>query len=278
MQEASIPTPRKTVNLSRFAVELYRRSPTLCISPLVFAAVLITWEVYVRAAGVSDLLLPPPSMIAVALRDGFVSGILIHNFMVTFTEMILGFFAALVLAFVIGGLISQLRLVEAALFPFVIALQSMPKIALAPLILIWVGFGMESKVVTAAISAFFPLTIATIAGLRGAPPEKIDLLRAMGASRLKIFWLVQLPEALPFIFAGINIGIVMAVLGAIVGEFIGARAGLGQLLIQMNYDMDVAGMFSILVVLIAMGLALNFGVQWLRTKLVFWKRPSTIIR
>jgi NitT/TauT family transport system permease protein len=162
--------------------------------------------------------------------------------------------------------------------PFVVALQTTPKIAIAPLILIWVGFGIQSKILTAGISAFFPLVISTIVGLRSVPPDKIDLLRSMGASRRKIFTIVQFPEALPFIFAGINIAIVMAVLGAIVGEFIGAKAGLGQLLLQMNYKMDIAGMFSILVVLIAMGLTLNFGVQWLRTRLIFWKKPSIIIR
>ena len=100
----------------------------------------------------------------------------------------------------------------------------------------------------------------------------------MGASRYKIFRLVQFPEALPFLFAGISIAVVMSVLGAIVGEFIGAKAGLGQLLMQMNYNLDIAAMFSVLLVLVAMGLVLNFTVQWLRDRLIFWKKPSVIIR
>jgi NitT/TauT family transport system permease protein len=259
-------------------VRLYRRNPSAVVAPFTFTAVLLGWEFYVKATGVSDLVLPAPSQIAVALYDGLRSGLLIEHFLVTFTELTVGFVGALVVALLMGTLISQSRLAEAALFPFVVALQTTPKIAIAPLILIWVGFGIESKILTAGISAFFPLIVSTIVGLRSVPPEKIDLLRAMGASRRKIFSIVQFPEALPFIFAGINIAIVMAVLGAIVGEFIGAKAGLGQLLLQMNYKMDIAGMFSILVVLIAMGLSLNFGVQWLRAKLIFWKKPSIIIR
>lgn len=257
---------------------LYRRNPSLLIAPVMFAAFLLAWEVYVDASGISDLVLPPPSKIAVALRDGIVSGLLVRHFIVTFTEVLFGFVSAFIAALVLGTMISQFRLIEAALFPFVVALQTIPKIALAPLLLIWVGFGIESKILIAAISAFFPLIVSTIVGLRAAAPEKVDLLRAMGASRYKIFRLVQFPEALPFLFAGISIAIVMAVLGAIVGEFIGAKAGLGQLLMQMNYNLDIAAMFSVLIVLVAMGLALNFTVQWLRDRLIFWKKPSVIIR
>jgi len=274
----SFPKPRGGKSLAGTVSRVYRRNPGFLVAPVVFVLFVVGWEFSVKAAGVSDLVLPAPTQIASALVDGLNSGLLARHFFVTFTEFSLGFLGALAAALVIGTLISQFRLVEAAAFPFIIALQSMPKIAIAPLILIWFGFGIESKMITAGISAFFPLVVSTVAGLRGVPTDKIDLLRAMGASRLKIFKLVQLPEALPFIFAGVNIAIVMAVLGAIVGEFIGAKAGLGQLLLQMNYQMDIAGMFSVLVVLIAMGLALNFGVQWLRAKLIFWKKPSVLIR
>ena len=257
---------------------LYARNPSIVIAPAMFTTFLVVWEVYVDTSGISDLVLPPPTKIALALRDGIASGLLPRHLLVTFTEVLLGFGGALIAALVLGTLISQFLLIEAALFPFVVALQTIPKIALAPLLLIWVGFGLEGKILIAALSAFFPLVVSTIVGLRAAPPEKIDLLRAMGASRYKIFRLVQFPEALPFLFAGISIAVVMAVLGAIVGEFIGAKAGLGQLLMQMNYNLDIAAMFSVLLVLVAMGLVLNFTVQWLRDRLIFWKKPSVIIR
>ncbi len=248
------------------------------VAPLVLAVALVGWESYVKATGMSDLVLPAPTQILASLVDGLSSGLYFPHFLATFTEVAAGFSCAAVLALVIGGLISQFRIIEAAFYPFIVALQTMPKVALAPLILLWVGFGIESKIVTAGLSAFFPIVVSTIVGLRSAPSEKIDLLRALGANRYKIFKLVQLPEALPFIFAGVNIGIVMAVLGAIVGEFVGAKMGLGYLLMQFNYNMDLAGMFSILVILSVMGMVLNFSVLWLRGKIIFWKKPSVIIR
>jgi len=160
------------------------------------------------------------------------------------------------------------------LFPYVVAIQTLPKIAVAPLVLIWVGVGLESKVVIAAMVSFFPMLVNTIVGLKSTPADKIDLMRSLSASRWKIFWYVQLPEALPFIFAGLNVGIVLSVLGAIVGEFIGAKVGLGYLILQMNYIMDIAGMFAALVVLGVMGILLNSGMQYVRRRVIFWQSDS----
>jgi NitT/TauT family transport system permease protein len=146
-----------------------------------------------------------------------------------------------------------------------------PKVAVAPLILIWVGLGIEGKVLIAATVCFFPMLVNTIVGLRSAPQNEIDLLRSLSASRWKIFRYVQLPEALPFIFAGLNIGLVLSVLGAIDGEFVGAKAGLGYLILQMNFSMDVSGNFAALLLLGLMGVALDMLTQYLRRKIVFWK-------
>lgn len=247
-------------------------------APTVFVCGIIFWEMYIRVTGLSDLVLPAPTQIAAARKHGLVTGLYIPHFVATLTAVVVGFSCSAVLAIVIGGLISQFRIVEAAVYPFIVAIQTMPKVALAPLILLWVGFGIESKIVTAGLISFFPMIVSTITGLRSAPPEKIDLLRSLGATRYKIFTLVQLPEALPFIFAGINIGIVMSVLGAIVGEFVGAKQGLGYLLIQFNYNMDIASMFAVLVILALTGMVLNFSVMWARTKIIFWRKPSAIIR
>ena len=120
------------------------------------------------------------------------------------------------------------------------------------------------------------MLVNTIAGLKAAPQDEIDLLRSLSASRWKIFRYVQLPEALPYIFTGMNIGLVLSVLGAIIGEFIGAKSGMGYLILQMNYNMDISGMFAALVLLAAMGIFLNFIAQFIRRKVVFW-RPDTLI-
>jgi NitT/TauT family transport system permease protein len=194
----------------------------------------------------------------------------------TMSAVVLGFLASAAAAFLLGTLISQVRLIELTLFPYVVAIQTLPKIAIAPLILIWVGVGIESKVVIAATVSFFPMLVNTIVGLKSTPQDKIDLMRSLSSSRWKMFWYVQLPEALPFIFAGLNIGIVLSVLGAIVAEFVGAKAGLGYLILQMNYNMDISGMFAALVVLGMMGIVLNSAMTFARRRIVFWQSDQFI--
>ena len=137
--------------------------------------------------------------------------------------------------------------------------QSMPKVALAPLIIVWFGLGLTSKVINAALVAFFPLMVNTIVGLRSADEDRINLMRSLAATRSQIFWMLQLPNALPYIFAGLEIAMIFALIGAIVAEFVGAQAGLGMLIQSMNFTMDVAGQFSVLLILSMVGLFSNSG-------------------
>lgn len=264
--EQAPPAVKRTAKWRR------RRAVTNRLLVVAFGVLLFAaWELAARMLHISELLLPAPSRIVGALIDGFRSGLFTTGLKATLSEIVLGFLLAASAAFVCGVAISQIRIVEVMLYPYIVALQTLPKIAIAPFVLIWVGFGIESKVVIAAMVAFFPILVNTIVGLKSAPPEKIELMRSLSASRPKIFWYIQLPEALPFIFAGLNIGIVMSVLGAIVGEFIGAKAGLGYLLLQMNYNMDVVGMFAVLVLLGIMGIVLNALMQFARRRIVFWQ-------
>ncbi len=250
--------------------------PETILIPVVAIVLFGGWELYCRTQGISDLLLPAPSQIVVALIQGFQSGILLDGLRATFIEIVLGFLLSASVAFVLGTLISQIRVLEATLYPYVVAIQTMPKIAIAPLILVWVGFGIESKVIIAAMVSFFPMLVNNIAGFKSTPPQKIELMRSLSASRWKIFRYLQLPEALPYVFAGLNIGIVLSVLGAIVGEFVGSKEGLGYLIIQMNYSMDIAGVFSALVVLGVMGMVLNFIAQYARRKIIFWQSDRPV--
>jgi NitT/TauT family transport system permease protein len=233
------------------------------------------WEWYVTAFGVSQLILPAPSSILVALYQGLASGQLVSALMTTLQAIVLGFALSATAAIVLGTLISQNRLIEAAVYPYVVALQTLPKIAIAPLILVWLGLGIESKIFIAALVSFFPMLVNTITGLKAASSDKLELMLSLTASPTKTFFLVKLPEALPYIFAGLQIGIVLAVLGAIVGEFVGSKAGLGYLIIQMNYSMDVAGMFAVLVILGLMGVVLNVLITTLRKRVIFWQNTDT---
>ncbi|MGQ0524472.1 MAG: ABC transporter permease [Betaproteobacteria bacterium] len=251
-----------------------RSRPEWVCVPITLVLAIGGWEWYVKAYQVSAVILPPPSQIVRALYSGLASGLYLKALAVTLQAIVLGFLLSASVAFVLGTLISQIRLLEATIYPYVVALQTLPKIAIAPLILVWVGLGIESKIIIAALVSFFPMLVNTITGLKSASADKLELMHALTASRTKTFFLVKLPEALPYIFAGLQIGIVLAVLGAIVGEFVGAKAGLGYLIIQMNYTMDVAGMFAVLVILGVMGVALNVFITIVRKRVIFWQRAD----
>ncbi len=270
----SAPEVKRTQPLAqRIGAELRRRPEWICI-PLSFVLFIGGWEWYVKALNVSPLIVPAPSAIVEALRTGIASGLYVSALLVTLQAIVLGFLLSATTAFILGILISQIRLLEATIYPYIVALQTLPKIAIAPLILVWVGLGIESKIIIAALVSFFPMLVNTIVGLKSAAADKLELMHALTASPAKTFWLVKLPEASPYIFAGLQIGIVLAVLGAIVGEFVGAKAGLGYLIIQMNYTMDVAGMFAALVLLGVMGIILNGAITTLRKRVIFWQRTE----
>jgi NitT/TauT family transport system permease protein len=249
--------------------------PQYVLSPLFAVLFFGTWEYTCHAFKISELICPSPSQIVFALIEGFRSGQLLDGLLVTLQEVLLGFILAAIAAFVLGTVISQFKLIEILIYPYVVAIQTLPKVAVAPLILIWVGLGIEGKVLIAATVSFFPMLVNTIVGLRSAPQNEIDLMRSLSATRLQIFRYIQLPEALPFIFAGLNIGLVLAVLGAIVGEFVGAKAGLGYLILQMNFNLDVPGIFAALVMLGVMGIVLDALAQLLRRKIVFWRQEDS---
>ena len=162
------------------------------------------------------------------------------------------------------------RRVEYFLYPFIVMFQAMPKVALAPLIIVWFGLGITSKVINAALVAFFPLMVNTIVGLRSAEEDRINLMKSLAATRSQIFWMLQLPNAMPYIFAGLEIAMIFALIGAIVGEFVGAQSGLGMLIQSMNFSMDVAGQFSVLLILSVLGLTLNGIVAAVRRRVLFW--------
>jgi len=174
------------------------------------------------------------------------------------------------LAFVLGTVIALSRPLEYFLYPFVVMFQAMPKVALAPLIIVWFGLGLASKVVNAGLVAFFPLMVNTIVGLRSAEEDKVNLMRSLAASKTQIFWMLQLPNAMPYIFAGLEIAMIFALIGAIVAEFVGAQSGLGMLIQSMNFTMDVAGQFSVLLLLSILGLLLNGIVTGVRRRVLFW--------
>jgi NitT/TauT family transport system permease protein len=237
---------------------------------LVFALLIGTWEGAARLSLVDPMILPAPSDIAANFIEGFASGIYGQNLKVTLFQALSGFALACAMGICVGSISSFSERFARALQPILIAVEATPKIALAPLIIVWFGYGMGSKVVLATTIAFFPVFIGTVAGLRAAEQGRLDVLRALGATRLQMFRMVALPGALPHIFAGINVAVVLALLGAIVGEFMGSKEGLGTLILYANGNLDTARVFSILLVLAATGLTLHGLIGMLRRRLLFW--------
>ncbi|MBI1292888.1 ABC transporter permease subunit [bacterium] len=242
----------------------------IVFSVLILCALLLAWQFAVRYNEIPIYLIPAPSDVIMALVRGFQTGIYTKHIIATLTEVFAGFSIGLAMALVLGLLIALNRTVETYVYPYIIMFQSMPKVALAPVLVIWFGLGMTSKIVTVALITFFPILVNTIVGLRSADFDRINLMRSLGASRWQVFRMLQLPGALPFIVAGIEVGIIMSLLGAIVAEFVGAEAGLGMLIQSMNTTLDVAGQFSILIILSVIGLSMNKTVGFIGDRLLFW--------
>ena len=231
---------------------------------------LAVWQLGVGAFAIPDLILPAPSAIARSLAFGVASGVFPHHALVTAEQAVVGFALALVAGIALGALVAEIRVVERAAYPLIVAFQAMPKVALAPLVIVWFGYGIGSKIVLAAVVAFFPILVNTVAGLKSCEAGKIDILDALGASPWQVFRLVRLPNALPFVFAGAHVAAAFVVLGAVVGEFLGAKEGLGTLILLANGNLDVAQVFAILAMLGTLGFLFYSLIGFAQRRLLRW--------
>ena len=248
-------------------------SSSAFLVPAFFIFAVTAWEAAVAWLSIPSFILPPPSAIGKALMSMVQTQSFWNDVQVTGTEMLLGYAIGVVVALILGLLVSQVTLFERTFMPYIVAFQAVPKTALAPLFLIWFGFGLISKVITASLAAFFPILITVIEGLNAADRDHIAMLRSLGASRWQVFRYVKFPSALPFIFAGLNIGIIFALIGAVVAEFVGAQAGLGYRVLQANFTFDIAGMFATLIALSLTGLLPYYALQIVQKRFVFWGEP-----
>jgi|KBSMisStaDraftv2_1062788.scaffolds.fasta_scaffold105451_1 NitT/TauT family transport system permease protein len=233
---------------------------------------LLLWEAAVRGFEVSPLLVPSPVAVFDQLVRGVMTGVFFKHGLYTVAATVIGFFLGSLSGFLIGVLVSQFDAFNRLIYPYIVAFQTVPKVALAPIIIVWFGFGIGSKVMMSLLICFFPVAVNTIEGLNSVRAEQIMLMRSYRATRWQIFRIAQLPNALPYIFAGLNVGIVLSVIGTIVGEFVGTTNGLGRLLLDYNYAFDIAGVFATLVVLSLIGVVLHSILRAIHYRLVFWQR------
>ena len=256
--------------LAQLLARLGPRSAQALRVAAVAVIVTVTWELGVRWGGVPVFILPPPSAIAAQLLSMLGQPMFWHDLLVTVTEVLLGYAVGIALAVVLGVAIAQVAVLELALMPYIVAFQTIPSVALAPLFLQWFGYGTLSKVVMAAIIAFFPILVNVIAGLQATGRDEIQMARAFGANRVQLLLKVRVPNSLPYVFAGLELGVVFALVGAIVAEFVGAKAGLGNRILQYNEQFNIAGMFAVLIVLAALGMLMHRSVALLKRRTLRW--------
>ena len=218
------------------------------------AAAIGVWEGAVRALDVQRWLLPPPSVIATEMVDS--RALLADHAAITLQEILLGFGLAAAVGVSLAVAIAYSRALERSIYPFVIASQTVPIITIAPLLLVWVGPAITSKVIVVALISFFPIVVNLVDGLRSADADMVDMFRTLGARRWQIFTMLQMPSALPFLLSGLKVAIVVAVIGAVIGEWVGASGGLGWLMRVSAPQFLTARVFAAIVVLSAMGIAL----------------------
>ncbi len=245
-EEAAARRRRRFAAAADYAVYLY---PVATI-----ALILIVWELAALAGYFPRYLLPSPT--GVAIRFATFKGLIFKELLVTAEETLLGFALSVAVGVPLAMALVSSRTFNRSVYPLLVASQVVPKVAVAPLFLVWFGFGLTSKMLIVFLVAFFPIVIDTVIGLQSTEIEKLYVARAAGATRLQLFWLVRLPHALPSIFAGMKVAITLAVVGALVGDFIAAENGIGRLLLSANGNMDTELLFAGILALIAFGVVL----------------------
>jgi NitT/TauT family transport system permease protein len=241
--------------------------PPLITLVLVVAA----WQIAVSTLHVPQYILPPPSDVYAALEAGFADGSLWPHIGYTLLETAAGYAIGSLLAIFFGALLAESATFERYVYPLLTGIQAVPKVALAPLILVWCGFGFASKLVLVILICFFPLFVNVLVGIRRVDPELVDACRAFHASRLFIFFHVKLPYAAGDIFAGLQIGVSLALIGAVVGEFVSSQQGLGYLVQSSAANMSVGTMFAGVLLLAALGIGGSQLVRVIHRRVVFWE-------
>lgn len=233
-----------------------------------FVVVVVVWQAAVTVFHVSSVILPSPVEVVQALDTA--KHIILEALGWTMYATLIGFAIAVVAGVACALLVSEVALLRKTLYPLIVSFQSMPHIGLAPLLVIWFGFGTASHAALASLVAFFPIFSNMAHGLDTVRGERVRLFESYGASRLETMWKLKLPMSLPFLFAGLSVGIIFSMLGVIVAEFLGSNQGMGYLLVQQSNNLDTPGVFAVLVALAVVGLLLHVIVGGVRHITLRW--------
>lgn len=262
------PPSAESVRANPIGMRLLRFVEALWRPALLLAAVFAVWWFAAELGLMPNYLLPTPGQVWQTMIDDW--AFLMRNTYVTLYETVIGFILAALLGLGTAVLIAYSRTMEKAIYPIVLFAQVIPKIAIAPLLVVWFGVGLTPKIVLAVLIAFFPVVISGVAGLRSTDPELLDLSATMGASTWKTFCKIRFPNSLPHLMAGLKVAVTLAVVGAVVGEFVGADEGLGYVLLLANGNLDAALLFADLFLMSLIGIVLFIIVEVAEALLIPW--------
>jgi len=230
--------------------------------------ILVVWEVFVRSAGIKPYILPAPSVVLASLVQKLPTVLAAAGF--TVQPMLIGFAIAVVIGILLALVVAFSSTLQDIIYPLIVFLQIVPKIAVAPLFIIWFGYGLMPKVLLVFLLSFFPIVVSAVTAFRSVDTDIMDLAKATGAGAWRIFWKVQVPHALPTLFTGIKVAAALSSTAAVVAEFVASDRGLGYLLLEYNGTLNTSMAFAVIIVLSAMGLVLYGIVEIIERLLIPW--------
>lgn len=260
--------------LSFFSTPKGRKFMPWITTPLLLAVMIALWQSYVTLSGVSAFILPGPMLVWEQWLAMLSDPRAWHHTMMTAYATVLGFFWAMVIGVALGVLIGRFSWLEQTLNPFIVATQVMPKVAFVPLFIVWFGFGISSKVIVAAVLAFFPIMTNTVLGVKSVDAGHRDVSTSLNATGWQKFRRLELPSSLPYILTGMEVGIVLAIIGAIVGEYLGGSSGLGYMMIARMNAFQTDQLFAVIIQMTALGFFFYFGIGLLRRLLIPWHQSA----
>lgn len=250
---------------------LYRKYRNIILPGLFFPILLIIWELYVAIFHIPNYLLPRPLELAGSLVNLFINGDVNKHILVTMKEILVGTVAGVCIGLVMGYIMAKIKVIERLVMPFVIIVQTAPKISLAPLFILWMGLGIESKVALVILVVSFPIMINQVSALRSIEDNVYNLMHVLKANKFQIFWHIEIPCSIEMLLSGIKLALTQAMTGAVIGEMIGAKAGLGYLLILGSETYDIKMILNAVILLSVIGLALYLISEFAERKMLYWK-------
>ena len=265
----NLVTPQRSASGWRHRLRQHR---SRLAAPLVLLILILLWAALVAWQEYPPFILPSPALVWQKFLTLVAGGNIWQHVGVTLLEILVGLAVGLVAAFGLGYLLGKHHSLERIASPYIVASQSVPIVAIAPLLIIWLGSGLWSKIIVTALISFFPMLVSTIVGIRNVDPDLHDLMRSLRASRSQLFWKLEAPAALPVLLGGLKLSVTLAVVGAVVGEFVGADAGLGFLINLGRGILDTPLMFVAVIALVIIAQVLYFAVALLERRLLRWQR------